>query len=75
MYYNLYHTSDLREIVKFLHEIESIKFECNVFVLVLVQIDLIHLNIQNVLVQLQLKLIQIHYILGQYIQFRVKSDT
>jgi hypothetical protein len=42
MYYNLYHTSDLREIVKFLREIESIEFECNPFVLVLVQIDLIH---------------------------------
>ncbi len=42
MYYNLYHVSDLREIVTFLHEIESIEFECNAFVLVLVQIDLIH---------------------------------
>ncbi len=42
MYYNLYHTSDLCKIVRFLREIESIKFECNAFVLVLVQIDLIH---------------------------------
>jgi hypothetical protein len=42
MYYNLYHASDLREIVRFLRKIESIKFECNAFVLVLVQIDLIH---------------------------------
>jgi hypothetical protein len=42
MYYNLYHASDLREIVRFLGEIECIEFECNAFVLVLVQIDLIH---------------------------------
>jgi hypothetical protein len=42
MYYNLYHTSNLCEIVRFLREIESIEFECNAFVLVLVQIDLIH---------------------------------
>ncbi len=42
MYYNLYHTSDLREIVRFLRKIESIEFEINAFVLVLVQIDLIH---------------------------------
>ncbi len=41
MYYNLYHVSDLREIVQFLREIECIEFECNEFVLVLVQIDLI----------------------------------
>jgi hypothetical protein len=75
MYYNLYHAFDLRKIVNFLRKIESIEFECNVFVLVLVQIDLIHLNIQNVLVQLQLKLIQIRYILGRYIQFCVKSGT
>ncbi len=38
----MYHASDLREIVKFLRKIESIEFECNVYVLVLVQIDLIH---------------------------------
>ncbi len=44
MYYNLYHASDLREIVNFFHEIESIVFECNAFVLVLVQIDLIHVE-------------------------------
>ncbi len=42
MYYNLYHASDLCKIVKFLREIESIEFECNAYVLVLVQIDLIH---------------------------------
>jgi hypothetical protein len=42
MYYNLYHTSNLREIVRFLRKIESIEFEFNAFVLVLVQIDLIH---------------------------------
>ncbi len=42
MYYNSFYTSDLRGIVRFLHEIESIEFECNAFVLVLVQIDLIH---------------------------------
>jgi hypothetical protein len=42
MYYNLYHASDLCEIIKFLHKIESIEFECNAFVLVFVQIDLIH---------------------------------
>ncbi len=42
MYYNLYHACNLRKIIKFLHELESIKFECNAFVLVLVQIDLIH---------------------------------
>ncbi len=44
MYYNLYHASDLREIVKIFCEIESIKFECNAFVLVLVQIDQIHVE-------------------------------
>jgi hypothetical protein len=42
MYYILYHVSYLREIVQFLCEIECIEFECNEFVLVLVQIDLIH---------------------------------
>ncbi len=42
MYYNLYHASDLRKIVRFLCKIESIEFECNAFVVVLVQIDLIH---------------------------------
>jgi hypothetical protein len=42
MYYNLYHASDLRKIVRFLREIECIEFEYNAFVLVLVQIDLIH---------------------------------
>ncbi len=39
MYYYFYHGSDLREIIQFLCEIECIKFECNTFVLVLVQID------------------------------------
>ncbi len=34
--------SDLRKIIRFLRKIECIKFECNAFVLVLVQIDLIH---------------------------------
>ena len=42
MYYNLYHASDLCKIIRFLREIECIEFECNAFVLVLVQIDLIH---------------------------------
>ncbi len=40
--YSYLHASDLREIVRFLREIECIEFECNAFVLVLVQIDLIH---------------------------------
>ncbi len=44
MHYNLYRASDLRKIVNFFREIESIKFECNAFVLVLVQIDLIHVE-------------------------------
>ncbi len=35
------HASDLREIIRFLREIECIEFKCNAFVLVLVQIDLI----------------------------------
>ncbi len=56
MYYYFYHGSDLRKIIRFLRKIEFIKFECNKFVLVLVQIDLIH---WFVLVQLELKLIQI----------------
>ncbi len=62
--YSLLHASNLREIVRFLREIECIEFECNAFVLVLVEIDRISyiLNIQNVLVQLHLKLIQICYI-------------
>jgi hypothetical protein len=42
MYYYFYHGSDSREIIRFLHEIECIKFECNQFVLVLGQIDLLH---------------------------------
>ena len=42
MYYNLCHASDLREILRFLREIESIEFECNAYALVLVQIDLIN---------------------------------
>ncbi len=47
MYYNLYHVSDLCKIVIFLREIECIQFECNIFVLVLVQIDLIHIEHSN----------------------------
>ncbi len=46
-YYNLYHMSDLRENVRFLREIECIEYECNKFVLVLVQIDLIHIEHSN----------------------------
>ncbi len=42
MYYYFYHGSDLRKIIQFLRKIECIEFECNEFVLVLVQIDLIH---------------------------------
>ena len=76
MYYYFYHGSDLRKIVNFLREIESIEFECNAFILVLVQIDLIRLEHSicisstsietntNPLVQLELKLIQISYIQG-----------
>jgi hypothetical protein len=37
-----YHGSDLRKIIRFLREIGCIEFECNKFILVLVQIDLIH---------------------------------
>ncbi len=40
--YSRLHASDLRKIVRFLREFECIKFECHAFVLVLVQIDLIH---------------------------------
>jgi hypothetical protein len=47
MYYNLYHASELREFVRFLRKIECIKFECNTFLLVLVQIDLIHFENLN----------------------------
>ncbi len=79
MYYYFYHGSDLSEIIRFLCEIECIEFECNKFVLVLVQIDLIRLDHSifisstsfeintNPLVQLELKLIQIRYIQGRYI--------
>jgi hypothetical protein len=42
MYYNLYHASNLRKSVRFLRKIGCIEFERNAFVLVLVQIDLIH---------------------------------
>ncbi len=42
MYYYFYYGSDLREIIRFLREIECIEFESNEFILVLVQIDLIH---------------------------------
>ncbi len=34
--------SDLREIIRFLHEIECIEFEYDEFVLVLFKMDLIH---------------------------------
>ncbi len=47
MYYNLFHVSDWRKIVRFLCEIECIEFECNKFELVLVQIDLIHIEHSN----------------------------
>ncbi len=42
IYYYFYHRSNLREIIQFLRKIECIEFECNRFVLVLVQIYLIH---------------------------------
>ena len=45
--YYFYHGSDLREIIQFLHEIESFEFECNKFALVLVQIDFIHIEHSN----------------------------
>jgi hypothetical protein len=79
MYYYFYNGSDLHEIIRFLHEIECIQFECNEFVLVLVQIDLIRLELSicisstsieintNPLLQLEFKLIQICYIQGRYI--------
>ncbi len=79
MYYYFYHGSNLRKIIRFLRKIECTEFECNEFVLVLVQIDLICLEHSicisstsietntNPLVQLELKLIQIRYIQGQYI--------
>jgi hypothetical protein len=57
-------SSDLREIVRFLRKIECIEFECNAFVLVLVQIDLICLEHSICIIQLELKLIQICYIQG-----------
>ncbi len=41
LYYYFYHGSDLREIIPFLCKFECIEFECNEFVLVLVQIGLI----------------------------------
>ncbi len=47
MYYNLYYVSDLRKIVRFLCKIECIEFECTKFVLVLVQINLIHFEHSN----------------------------
>ncbi len=79
MYYYFYHGSDLLKIIRFLRKIECIEFECNKFVLVLIQIDLIRLEhsicisstsietITNPLFQLELKLIQIRYIQGRYI--------
>ncbi len=80
MYYYFYQGSNLREIIRFLLEIDGVEFECNKFVLVFVQIDLIRLKHSfcisstsietntNPLVQLQLKLIQIRYIQqGRYI--------
>ncbi len=42
MYYYFNHGSDLGKIIRFLHEIECIEFECNEFVLVLVQIKRTH---------------------------------
>ncbi len=43
MCYYFYHRSNLREIIRFLRKIKCIEFKCNKFV-VLVQIDLIHLE-------------------------------
>ncbi len=42
MVYYFYHGSDSRKIIRFLRKIECIEFECKEFVLVLVQIDLMH---------------------------------
>jgi hypothetical protein len=41
MYYYFYHGFNLREIIQFLCKFECIEFECNKFLLVLVQMDLI----------------------------------
>ncbi len=41
MYYYFYHGFDLHKIIRFLRKLECIEFECNEFVLILVQIDLI----------------------------------
>ncbi len=75
MYNNCITCPILRKIVQFLRKIECIQFVCNTFVLVLVQIDLIHIKIQIVLDQFELKLIQICYIHTRYIQFCIKLDT
>ena len=83
-YYYFYHRSDLREIIRFLREIECIKFECNEFVLVLVQIDLIYFEqsicisstwiktITNPLVQLKLKLIHLRYRTDLHIEVQIR---
>ncbi len=54
--YRCLHTSDLREIIRFLREIECIEFECNAFVLVLVQIDLIHFEHTNCIISTSFKI-------------------
>jgi hypothetical protein len=76
MYYNLYHASNLHKIVKFLHKIESIEFECNANVLVLAQIDLIHFEHTKCISSTSLKTnTNPLHLKSQYIQFRVKLDT
>jgi hypothetical protein len=73
--YSCLHTSDLREIVIILREIECIEFECNAFVLVLVQINLIHFERTKCISSTSFKTNTNPLHLGQYKQFCVKPDT
>ncbi len=52
MWYDLYHVS----------KIVCIDLNCDGFELVLIEVELIHLYVQNVLDQFELKLIQMRYI-------------
>jgi hypothetical protein len=84
MYYYFYHGSNLRKIIRFLCKIECIEFECNEFVIVLVQINLIHFEHSicvsstwiktntNPLVQLNLKLIHIRYHTDLHIEVQIR---
>jgi hypothetical protein len=59
IYYYFYHGSNLREIIQFYAKLNVSNLDVMIFVLVLVQIDLIHFEHSICISSLELKLIQI----------------